>query len=85
MAMVEKIGTDVLRKYATNVLYHQGYSADKVYSAIKDEDGLLNISQIARKAGVSWVTAKSALYELIRLGLVEEVRVGNMIKFRVRR
>lgn len=85
---MSKIGADVLKKSSVinqSISYHMGYSTDKVYTAMKqNKDKLLNINQVADRAKVSWPTARNALMELLRLGLVEEFRVGNMIKYRLK-
>jgi DNA-binding transcriptional ArsR family regulator len=85
---MSRIGSDVLKKGETinqSLPFRMGYSTNKVYSALKqNNDKLLNINQLAKMSGVSWPTVRNALAELMRLGLVEEYRVGNMIRYKLK-
>lgn len=84
-----KIGSDVLQKPDIMTQppssFRMGYSTDKVYVVLKQNKGVyMSISEISRKADISWVTARNAINELIYLGLAEAKRVGNSVMVKLK-
>lgn len=49
-------------------------SREKVLKVLKEADHRMSVSEIARKANLSWVTTRNALKDLMLLGKVKGVR-----------
>lgn len=91
--MQEKIGRSALRsnpshklpkELLTQKLGNRVDAKEKVLNVLSKADHALNITEISKKAGLSWVTTRTALLELVMLGEVKGFRSGRHTMFKVK-
>lgn len=76
----KKIGQSVLRRSGVLTepwMKNKLTSREKVLRVLEEAEGKLSVSEIARRAGLSWPTTRNALNELMLLGKTVGERIGK--------